>query len=140
MSMDDDAQEPDLKRPISENMRIMMLSNYVEDELRTNASGNTRKQYTNLQMLCVMMENHAEGYPALGKYMEEKKKLDDKYGNPKAFEFVMRPQEAMERWKLVQKLGKDIGTFFIGSRNELFPSSRNPEEDFIAFSGFWEEN
>lgn len=134
---DDEIEEPDLKRPVSENMDLMTLTMKAEEELSQNAMIGTKKKYAYMQLLTLKLENHAEGYKAYKDYREEMEALNKLYGDIDSRDYIMRPEEAQKRFRLIHKLGKNIGTYMIDSR---YVNAAPRPEDYVEFSGFWEKN
>lgn len=71
MPPEDEIEEPELKRPVSENMDLMTLTMKAEEELSQNAMISTKKKYAYMQLLALKLENHAEGYRAYEEYKKE---------------------------------------------------------------------
>ena len=134
---DDEIEEPELKRPVSENMDLMTLTMRAEEELSQNALISTKKKYARMQLLALKLENHAEGYRAYEDYKKEMEALNNIYGDIDLRDYVMRPDEAQKRFRILHKLGKNIGTYMIDSRYINAPPR---PEDYVEFSGFWEKN
>ena len=137
MFPEDDIEEPELKRPVSENMDLMTLTMKAEEELSQNALISTKKKYAYMQLLALKLENHAEGYKAYRDYQEEAEVLNKIYGDINMRDYIMRPEEAQKRFRLIHKLGKNIGTYMIDSR---YVNAAPRPEDYVEFSGFWEKN
>ncbi len=133
---DFEMNQPELKRPVSENMNIMMMTGYAQQEIVDQSGSITKVKFPRVELLVKRLELHGHDYPFFKIYQEEKKKLDQMYGNPDERDWEMYPVEAKRRFQLAQELGEKIGTYMIDSR---YVNAQPLPEDEIIFSPFWDE-
>ncbi len=134
--IDIEGSQPELKRPVSENMNIMIMTGNAQQEIVEQADSVTKVKFPRVELLVKRLEMHGYNYPYFKEYLKKKEELDREYGDPDLRDWEMYPVEAKRRFQLSQELGERMGTYKIDSR---YVNAEPLPEDEIIFSPFWDE-
>ena len=129
-------QDTEIYRAIPIITGLFYLFNEARSEVIENAGIKVVHSYPKLNALAIELEVHGLSHVAYNKYATTKQRLDERYGDIDDKSYIMKPDEAMLRWRSLLLLAKEIGLMQIDPRRAY---SEPRKEDDIEFSG-WEDD
>jgi hypothetical protein len=136
---EDDMEQPqdtEIYRAIPIITGLFYLFNEARQEVIDNAGIKVLHSYPKVNALAIELEVHALNHVAYTRYSSTKTQLNERYGDIDERSYLMKPDEAMQRWKNLLLLAKAIGLMQIDPRRAY---SEPRKEDDIEFSGWDEE-